>query len=103
MGANVLNYFPDPREKLRVIQEWFADLNAIAAKLPRVANQTRRVSQGAHRDWTIIGRHSAELSLSHQRSSGAEIARPHGSNYPGRATPDNKHVQHIQNLIDPEN
>ena len=38
MGANVVNYFPDPREKLRVIQAWFADLNAVAAKLARIAN-----------------------------------------------------------------
>jgi hypothetical protein len=61
------------------------------------------VGQGPHRHWTIIGRHPAEFSLSHKRSARAEIARPHGGDYAGWATPDNKHVQHIQNLIDPEN
>ena len=61
------------------------------------------MSKGSHRHGPIIRRHSAELSFSHQRSPGAEITRPHGGNYTGWATPDNKHVQHIQNLIDPEN
>ena len=61
------------------------------------------MSKGPHRHWTIIGRHAAELSLSHQCGAGAEITRPHGGNYAGWATPDNKHVQHIQNLIEPEN
>ena len=61
------------------------------------------MSKGPHRHWTIIGRHAAQLSLSHKCSAGAEIARPHGGNYAGWATPDNKHVQHIQNLIEPEN
>jgi len=61
------------------------------------------MSQGPHRHWTIIGRHAAKLSLSDQRSPGAEIARSHGGNYAGWATSDNKHVEHIQNLIDPEN
>jgi hypothetical protein len=103
MGANVVNNILDPPEKLRVIQDWFAYLNAVAAKLPRIANQTRSMSQRAHRHWPIIGRHAAELSLSHQRGPGAEIARPHGGNYAGWATSDNKNVQHIQNLIEPEN
>jgi hypothetical protein len=92
MGANVVNYFPDPLEQLRVIQEWFAYPNAVAAKLPRIANQTRSMSQGAHGHWTIIGRHAAELSLSHKCSPGAKIARAHGGNYAGWPTPDNKHV-----------
>ena len=61
------------------------------------------MSQGPHRHRAIIGRHSAELSLSHKCSPGAEIARAHRGNYAGWATSDNKHVQHIQNLIDPEN
>jgi hypothetical protein len=78
-------------------------LNAVAAKLPRIANQTRSMSKGPHRHWTIISRHSAELSLSHKGGPGAEIARSQRSNYAGWATTDNKHVQHIQNLIDPEN
>jgi hypothetical protein len=103
MGANVINYFPDRLEQLRVIQEWFAYLNAVAAKLPRIANQTRSVSQGPHGHWTIIGCHSAKFSLGDQRSPGAEVARPQRRNYARWATPDNKHVQHIQNLIDPEN
>ena len=103
MGANVANHLPDPLEQLRVIQEWLSDLNAVLAKLPRIAHQTCSMSKCPDGHWTIIGRHSAELSLSHQRSFGTEIARPHGSNYAGWATPDNKHVQHIQNLIDPEN
>ena len=46
MGANVVNYFPDPLEQLRVIKSWFAYLNAVAAKLPRIANQTRSMSKG---------------------------------------------------------
>jgi hypothetical protein len=37
MGANVVNYFPDPLEQLRIIQSWFAHLNPVAAKLPRIA------------------------------------------------------------------
>ena len=61
------------------------------------------MSKGPHRHWTIIGRHATELSLSHKCSAGAEIARPHGGNYAGWATPDNKHIPHIQNLIEPEN
>jgi hypothetical protein len=92
MGANVVNYFPHPLEQLRVIQEWFAYLNAVAAKLPGIANQTRSMSKGPHGHWTIIGRHPAELPLSHQYSSGAKIARAHRRNYAGWATPDNKHV-----------
>ena len=48
MDANVVHYFPDPLEQLRVIQKWFAHLNPVAAKLPRVAKQTRRVSEGPH-------------------------------------------------------
>ena len=103
MGANVANDFPDALEQLRIIKEWFAGLNAVTTKLPRIANQTRSMSKGPHRHWPIIGRHPAELSFSHQRSSGAEITRAHRGNYAGWATPDNKHVQHIQNLIDPEN
>ena len=103
MGANVVNYFPDPLEQLRVIQSWFAYLNPVATKLPRIAKQTRSMSKGPHRHWPIIGRHSAEFSLSHQGSPGAEVACSHRSNYAGWATPDNKHIQHIQNLIEPEN
>jgi hypothetical protein len=61
------------------------------------------MSKGPHRHWTIIGRHSAELSISHKCGPGAEIARAHGGNYAGGAPSDNKHVQHVQNLIDPEN
>jgi hypothetical protein len=61
------------------------------------------MSKGSHGHWTIIGRHSAKLSLSHKRSPGAKIARPHGCYHAGWTTPDNKHVQHIQNLIEPEN
>ena len=103
MGANVVNYFPDSLEELRVIQEWFAYPNAVAAKLPAIAYQTRSVSESPHWHWTIVGRHSAELSLSHECSPGTEIARPHSGNNAGWATPDNKYVQHIQNLIEPEN
>ena len=103
MGANVVDYVLDPLEQLRVIQEWFSHMNPVAAKLPRIANQTRSMSKGPHRHWTIIGRHSAELSLRHQGSSGAEIARPHSGNHAGWATSNNKHVRHVQNLIDPEN
>jgi hypothetical protein len=103
MGANVVNYFPDPLEQLRVIQEWFAYLNAVATKLPRIANQARSMSKGPHGYWTIIGCHSAKFSLGDQRSLSAEVARAHRGNYASWATPDNKHVQHIQNLIDPEN
>jgi len=71
--------------------------------LPGIAQQTRSMRQGPHRHGTIIGRHSAELAFSHKCRPGAEITRPHRGNYTGGATPDNKHVQHIQNLIEPEN
>jgi hypothetical protein len=59
--------------------------------------------KGPHGHWTIIGRHSTELFLGHQCSPGAEVARAHRGNYAGWATSDNKYVQHVQNLIDPEN
>jgi hypothetical protein len=71
--------------------------------LPRIANQTRSMSQRSHRNRTIVGRHSAEFSLGHQCRLSAEIASAHRSNYAGWTTSDNKHVQHIQNFIDPEN
>src|SRR5688572_9482912 len=103
MGANSVNNFPDPLEQLRVIQSWFAYLNAVPAKLARIANQTRSMRKGPHGHWTIIGCHPAEFCLGQQCSFSAEVARAQGSNYPGRAATDNKHVQHIQNLIDPEN
>ena len=103
MGANSVNNFPDPLEQLRVIQSWFAYLNAVPAKLARIANQTRSMRKGPHGYWTIIGCHPAELSLSHKCSLSAEVARAQGSNYSGRATTDDKHIQHIQNFIDPEN
>jgi thymidylate synthase len=103
VGANVEDYFPHSRKQLRIIQSRFVHLNAVAAELPRIANQTRSMSQRSHRNWAIVGRHSAELSLSHQRSPGAEVARAHRRNYAGWATSDDKHVQHIQNFIDPEN
>ena len=103
MGTNIVNYFPHALEQLRVIQSWFAHLNPVAAKLPRITNQTRSMSKGPHRHWPIIGRHPAELSLGHKCSLSTKVARAHRGNYAGWATPDNKHVQHIQNLIDPEN
>jgi len=103
MGANVVDYVLDPLEQLRVIQDWFAYPNPVAAKLSCIANQTRSMSQGSHRHWTIGRRHSAKFTLCDQGSLGAQIACAHRSNYAGRASSDNKHVQHIQNLIDPEN
>ena len=103
MGANVLDYFPNSLEQLRVIQDWFAYSNPVAVKLPRIANQTRSMSQGPRRHWTIGRRHSAKFTLGDQSGLSTQIARAHRSNYAGGAPSDNKHVQHIQNLIDPEN
>jgi hypothetical protein len=102
MGANVVDHFPDPLEQLRVIQDWFAYPNPVAVKLSRIANQTRSMSQGPHRHWTIGRRHSAKFTRGDQDSLSAQVACAHRSNYAGGAPSDDKHVQHIQNLIDPE-
>jgi len=103
VGAHFTSYFADALKESCVVEYWLADTDTVTAQLAGIPHQTRGMGQRSNRHWSVVRRHTSKLIPSDERSLRSQISRAQGRKHAGWATTDNKHVQHIQNLKDPEN
>ena len=66
MSTHVCDDLADALKQSGIIQHWLAHRDAVLPELVRIAYKPSSVSQRAHRNRSVIGRHAAEFVSCHQ-------------------------------------
>ena len=89
------DHFPRARDEPRVIENGLAHRDAVAAELPRFAQEPGGMGEGPDGNGSVGGRHSPELSASHQRRPCAEIRRAQSGGDSCRTGADDEDVHQV--------
>jgi hypothetical protein len=95
MAADIVNDFTYARKQPGIIQHWLAHAYAVLTRLSSFAKQPGCVGQGPHRNWSVVGRHTAELGAGQERCPRAQVRRTESGKYPRRASANNEDVYHL--------
>ena len=71
MAADIVNDFAYARKQPGIIQHWLAHAYAVL----KLLKQPGCVGQGPHRNWSVVGRHTAELGAGQEHGPRAQVRR----------------------------
>ena len=73
MRTRILDDLAHARKQPRIIQHRLAHADAVLTQLSSFADQAGCVGQGPHRNWSVVGRHTAKLGTSDQHGTRAQV------------------------------
>ncbi len=96
VGPHLGGDLPDAIHQPRVVERRFTGGDAVTGQLSGLADQPRRMGQGAHRNRPVGRCRSAQPSTRDQRGSGSQPRRPQGRDHTGRAPADDHHIEAVR-------
>src|SRR5262245_55565395 len=94
MLAGIADNFPNALKQHFIIEDRLANLDAIAAKLTRVAYEAGGMCERTHRHWAVICGHTTKRALCDKRGPSAEVGGPKRGHHTGGPGPDHDDINH---------
>ncbi len=95
MRTRILDDLVNAREQPGIIQHRLAHADAVLTQLSSFADQAGCMGQGPHRNWSVVGCHTAKLGTSHQRGTRAQVRSAQGGQYTRGSGANNDDVDHV--------
>ena len=95
MSTHVFDDLADARKQSGIIKHWLAHCDAVLPELARLAEEAGGVSQRAHRNRSVIGRHAAEVIACDQRRARAQVRGAQCRDHPGRTRANDNDVDYV--------
>jgi len=96
MLTHIVDDIAHAREQPGIVQRWFAHSDAVQTELAGFSDQPGGLSHCPHRNWPVVGRHSAELVTGYERCPGAKVRGAERCEHTCWSGADNDDVQHLQ-------
>ena len=95
MRTRILDDLAHARKQPGIIQYRLAHADAVLTQLSSFADQAGCMGQGPHRNWSVVGCHTAKLSTSYQHGARAQVRSAEGGEYTRGSGANNDDVDHV--------